>query len=71
MALIRRDGGIHIRAVNFDVALGGEAMSDVLLRIALELHPQADDALLVSEKAVRLFLDKLFKRRGEVEMDTG
>lgn len=65
MALIGGDGGIHVGPVDGDVALGGEAVGYILLRITLKLHPQADDAFLVSKQAFRLVVDELLQGRGE------
>jgi uncharacterized protein len=71
VALVGGDGGVHVGPVDGDVAFGGEAVGDILLRVALELHPEADDALLVPEEAFRLVLDELLQGRGELEVDAG
>ena len=71
VAFVLGDGGVHVGAVDGDVALGGEAVGDVLFGIALELNAEADDALLVTEEADRFFLHELLEGRGEVEVDAG
>ena len=59
VALVGGNGSVHVRAVDGDVAFGGEAMGDVLLGVALELYAQADDAFLVAEEPVNLFMHEL------------
>lgn len=71
VALVGGDGGVHVGAVDGDVALGGESMGDVLLGVALELDAQADDALFMTEEAGGLVVHELFQRRGEIEVDAG
>ena len=71
VALILRDGGVHVGAVDGDVSLGGEAVGDILFRIALELDAEADDALFMTEEADRFFLHELLEGRCEVEVDAG
>jgi uncharacterized protein len=71
VALVGGDGGVHVGTVDDDVALGGEAVVDVLLRVALEFNAEADDALFVAEEAFRLVAHELFQRRGEIEVDAG
>ena len=71
VALVGGDGGVHVGAVDDDMAFGGEAVFDVLLRVALEFDTEANDSLLVAEEALGLVVHKLFQRRGEIEVDTG
>lgn len=59
MAFVGRDRGIHVWAMNGNVALGGEAVGDVLFRVALQLHAHADDAFFVAEEPVCLVMDEL------------
>ncbi len=71
VAFVGGDGGVHVGAVDDDVALGGEAMLDVLLHVALEFDANADDALLMAEEAFGLVMHELLQRRGEFEVDAG
>lgn len=69
VALVGGNGGVHVGTVDGNVALGGEAVGDVLAGIALELDAYSNDALFVAEQSVGFFLHKGFERRGEVEVD--
>lgn len=71
VALVGGDGGVHIRAVDGEVAFGGEAMGDVLFGVALELDAQANDAFLVAEEPVNLFMNELLQRGSQIEVDAG
>ena len=71
VALVGGDRGVHVGAVDDDVALGGEAMLDVLLGVALEFDADADDALLMAEESLSLVVHELFQRRSEFEVDAG
>jgi len=71
VAFVGGDGCVHVGAVDDDVALGGEAVVDVLLHVALEFDANSDDALLVAEEAFGLVMHELLQRRGEFEVDAG
>lgn len=71
VAVVGGDGGVHVGAIDDNVAFGGEAVFDVLLHVAFELNAEADDALLVAEEAIGLVVHELFQRRGEIEVDAG
>lgn len=71
VAFIRLDGGIHVRALNDDAALGLEPGGDTFLGIALQLHTNAHDALVVAKQSVGFFTDKGFQGRGQIEVNAG
>jgi uncharacterized protein len=71
VALIFGDRGVHVGAVDGYVAFGGEAMGDVLFRVAFELDAEADYALFMTEEADRFLLHELLEGRREVEVDAG
>jgi hypothetical protein len=49
VAFVGLDRGIHVGAVNLDVAFGLEARGDSFLGVAFQFHADAHDALLVTE----------------------
>jgi hypothetical protein len=53
------------------MALGGEAVTDGLLRITLQLYADPDDPLLVPEKSLGFLPDKRLQGRREFEMNAG
>lgn len=59
VALVSGDGGVHVGAVDGQVAFGGEAMGDVLFGVAFQFDAQTDDAFLVAEEPVNLFVHEL------------
>ena len=71
VALVGGDGGIHVGAVDGDVAFGGEAVGDVLLGVALKFDAEANDALLMAKEPVSLLVDELLKGGSEFEVDSG
>jgi uncharacterized protein len=71
VALVGGDGGVHVGPVDGDVALSGEAVGDILFRVALQLDAEADDALLVTEEPIHLVVNELLQRGSEFEVDAG
>ncbi len=71
VALVGRHRGVHVRSVDLDVTFRREAVGDILLGIALQLHTHTYDAFLVSEQSVHFVVDKLLQRRGQFEVNTG
>jgi hypothetical protein len=53
------------------MALGGEAVTDGLLRVTLQLHADPDDPLFVPEQTLRFLSDKRLQGRRELEMNAG
>jgi len=71
VAFVRLDRGVHVGAVDRDMALGFEARADGFLRVALEFNADAHDALLVAEQSTGFFLDECFERRSQLKVDAG
>lgn len=71
VALVGGDGGVHVGAVDGDVAFGGKAVGDVLLVVAFEFDAQADDAFLMAEEAIGFVVHELLQGGGEFEVDAG
>lgn len=71
VAFVGFDGGVHIGAVDGDVALGFEAGADGFLRVALQFNADAHDAFLVAKQSFGFFADKGFERRSQLEMNAG
>ncbi len=71
VALIGSYGGVEVGAIHRDMPFCGEAVGHILLGIAFQFHAHADDALLVAEETVRLVVDELLQRGGEIEVDAG
>lgn len=69
VAVVGDDRGIHVGAMDFDMALRREALIGDLLRIALEFHADAHDALLMSEQALHLLLDERLDGRGQLQVN--
>jgi len=55
VAFVCFNAGIHVWALNHNVAFGGEALVNVMFRVALEFHTDAHNALLVAEQSLHLF----------------
>ena len=70
VALILGYRRIHVGAIDGYMALGGEAVGDVLFGIAFKFHPKANDALFMAEQPGGFFLHKLLQRRSEFEVNT-
>ncbi len=71
VALVRLHGGIHIGAVDLDVALGGELHTVRWITITLELNAESDDALLVTKQSLGFLPDERLKRRSQIEVNAG
>lgn len=71
VALLRRYGSVHIRAMDFDVSLGGKTMSDILFRVAFQLHPQAHDTFFMTKQSIYFVVHELLQRGGEIQVDAG
>jgi len=69
VALVGLDGGIHIGALDLDVALCLELDAGRRGAIAFQLHAEAHDAFLVSEQSLGLLAHERLERRGELEVD--
>lgn len=71
VAFVGGNRGVEVGTVHGDVALGGEAVGDRLLGVALKLHAHTDYALVVTEKAVGFVMNKLLQGGSEFEVDAG
>ena len=69
--VIRFDHGVHIGAVNLDVALGFETRADGLRRVALQLDAESHDAILVAKQTLGFLTHEGFERRSQLEMNAG
>ncbi len=71
VAFVGGNRGVELGAVYGNVALGGEAVGDRLLGVALKLHAHADDAFVVTEQSVGFVMNKLLQGGSEFEVDAG
>lgn len=71
VAFVALDRGVHVRAVDLDMALGLEARANFFLGVALKFHADAHDALLVTKQSLSFLPHKRLERRCEVEVDAG
>jgi hypothetical protein len=71
VALVGHDLGVQARAENRDVSLGLETGGDTLLGIALQLHPESEDVLLVPEQSFHFFAYERLEGGGQFEMNPG
>lgn len=71
VTLVRLHGGIHIRALDLNVAFGGELDADRGVAIALQFDAHPDDALLVTKQSVGFLADERLQRRRQFKMDAG
>ena len=62
---------VHVGTIDFDVSLGLESGGDFFLGVALQLHTDAHDALLVTKQSFGFLPHKRLERRREVEVDAG
>lgn len=69
VAFFGLDGGIHIGAMDLDVALRLELDAGRRGAIAFQLHAETHDALLVSEQSLGLLAHERLQGRGELEVD--
>jgi hypothetical protein len=71
MGLVRRDRGIHIGTMNFDMALGSEAMFRILLGIAFNFYANPHNLFFVAKESFGFVVDECFKGRSEIQVDAG
>lgn len=69
VALIGLNDGVHVGAVDFDVAFGFEPVGDGFGAVAFQLHADADDAILVTKQSLGFLSHERFKGRSEIEMN--
>ena len=69
VAVISVDACIHVRATDFNMALGREAFTGNLLGVTFELHPYAHDTFLVSKQSLDLLLNERLHSRGKFKMN--
>ena len=69
VALVGLDDGVHVRPVDFDVALGLEPMRDGFVAVALQLHANPHDAVLVTKQSLGFLSNERLKGGCEFEMN--
>ncbi len=69
VALVGLNGGVHVGAVDFDVAFGFEPVGDGFVAVAFQLHADSHDAILVTKQSLGFLSHERFKGRSEVEMN--
>ena len=69
VAFIGFDHGIHVRALDDNVALRFEARADGCGGITLQLDAEPQDAFLVAKQSLGFFADERFERRSQLEMN--
>ena len=71
VALVGLHGGIHVGAVDLDMALGGELHTVRGITITLELNAEPHDALLVTKQSLGFLPDERLERRGQIKVNAG
>lgn len=69
VALVGLNGGVHVGAVDFDVAFGLEPMGDRLIAVAFQFHADPHDAVVVTKQSLGFLAHERFKGRCELEMN--
>lgn len=70
VALVGRNGGVQIRAVDLDMTFGGKTVGDGLFGVALQLHADSHNAILMTKQSLGFFLDEQFEGFGQFEVNT-
>jgi hypothetical protein len=71
VALTPLDGGIHVRAVNLDVAFGRELDAGRGAAITLQFHAHPYDAFLVAKQSRGLLMNERLKRGRQFKVNAG
>lgn len=71
VGFIRRNGGIHIGAMDFNMPLGREAMFRVLIGIAFDFYANPHDLFFVAKESFGFVVDECFEGRSEIQVDAG
>lgn len=69
VALVGLNGGVHVGAVDLDVAFGREPVGDGGVAVAFQLHADTDDPILVTKQSLGFLAHERFKGRSELEMN--
>jgi len=69
VALVGLNSGVHVGAVDFDVAFGLEPVGDGFVAVAFQLHADPHDAVLVTKQSLGFLSHERFKGRSELEMN--
>ena len=69
VAVLRVDCGVEIRALDFDVAFGGETRD--LSRIAFKFEAKSHDAVFMTKQSGGFLLHERLQRRREVQVNAG
>ncbi len=69
VALVGLNGGVHVGAVDFDVAFGLEPVGDGFGAVAFQLHANPHDAVVVTKQSLGFLAHERFQGRCKLEMN--
>ena len=61
VALVGLNGGVHVGAMDLDVAFGREPVGDGGIAVAFQLHADTDDTILVTKQSLGFLAHERFK----------